>query len=513
MDNLSKKQINSSCTAVLSLREPVEDADITSDVSEAVENRRHWKKKDIDPTLVKKFIPSKVHIDPELYSEMFELFFDEDVNNYLADMTNKYAHEVQDNVQFSCTAEEIKVFNAILLLTGYVSVPRWRMLWELHTETYNKFVSEAMRRNRFEEIKRYLHCCDNLSLDGTDKFAKMRPLFAMLNERFLMAAEIPYQMAVDESMVPYYGHHKAKQYIKGKPIKFGYKLWCLCDRLGYLIQFEPYQGRTEKKVYGVGGDAILDLLSELPESQYVIYADRFFSSLKLVERLKEKNVLYTGTVQKTRIEKCPVEVKQNRGEFDYRSDGDVLVVTWNDNSPVTMISTADSVYPLSSVKRYKAGQGKIQLPQPGTIDRYNRFMGGVDRLDQNIGYCRIQIRGKKWYWSLYSFCVDSACQNAWQLHRKMAAQSGETSLDYLNFRRKIVQTYLMKFKLDTALGRPKSSKPIEARVPLSVRLDNVNHYLASADQGRCAVCKKNSRKHCQKCRVNLHEKCWSVFHS
>ena len=31
-------------------------------------------------------------------------------------------------------------------------------------------------------------------------------------------------------MVPYFGRHGAKQYIHGKPIKFGYKLWVMSQR-------------------------------------------------------------------------------------------------------------------------------------------------------------------------------------------------------------------------------------------------------------------------------------------
>lgn len=47
-------------------------------------------------------------------------------------------------------------------------------------------------------------------------------------------------VSIDESMVPYYGHHSTKQHIHGKPIRFGYKIWCMATRLGYLIQAEPY---------------------------------------------------------------------------------------------------------------------------------------------------------------------------------------------------------------------------------------------------------------------------------
>ena len=40
-------------------------------------------------------------------------------------------------------------------------------------------------------------------------------------------------VSIDESMMPYYGSHSCKMFIKGKPIRFGYKLWCLCESDGY----------------------------------------------------------------------------------------------------------------------------------------------------------------------------------------------------------------------------------------------------------------------------------------
>ncbi|KAJ8912152.1 hypothetical protein NQ315_006116 [Exocentrus adspersus] len=37
-------------------------------------------------------------------------------------------------------------------------------------------------------------------------------------------------------MIPYYGKHYAKQYIKGKPIRFGFKNWALCTSNGCYIE-------------------------------------------------------------------------------------------------------------------------------------------------------------------------------------------------------------------------------------------------------------------------------------
>ena len=48
------------------------------------------------------------------------------------------------------------------------------------------------------------------------------------------------ELSVDESIIPYYGRHGAKQFIKGKPIRFGFKLWVLAKPKGYIIHAEPH---------------------------------------------------------------------------------------------------------------------------------------------------------------------------------------------------------------------------------------------------------------------------------
>lgn len=55
-------------------------------------------------------------------------------------------------------------------------------------------------------------------------------------------------------------------------------------------------------------------------------------------------------------------------------------------------------HPVQKARRYSvAAKQKIDINQPNVVHEYNRYMSGVDRLDANIGICRINIRGKKWY--------------------------------------------------------------------------------------------------------------------
>src|SRR6218665_1537616 len=84
----------------------------------------------------------------------------------------------------------------------------------------NAAISGAMTRNRFEELMMCFHVADNEHLPVGDRMAKVRPLFTAMNERFVAAFPRHTHLSIDESMVPYYGRHSAKQFIRGKPIRF-----------------------------------------------------------------------------------------------------------------------------------------------------------------------------------------------------------------------------------------------------------------------------------------------------
>jgi len=70
-------------------------------------------------------------------------------------------------------------------------------------------------------------------------------------------------------MVPDYGRNGMKQFIRGKPIRFGYKVWSINNPLGYCMQFESYQGTEVTDLsLGLGGSVIVDLMARLPEAVF-----------------------------------------------------------------------------------------------------------------------------------------------------------------------------------------------------------------------------------------------------
>ena len=174
-----------------------------------------------------------------------------------------------------------------------------------------------------------LHLADNSNLDKEDKFAKVRPLIDKLNEQCL-ANYLPEQsVSIGEFMVPYFGRHGCKQYMRIKPVKFGYNFWVAATLLGYTIQFYLYAAKDENydSNLGLGGSVVATLAEKLPSqvgSNYHIIMDNFFTSPNLLRIMKAKGIAVTGTVRINRVENAHLPVKEmeklKRGASDVVTD-------------------------------------------------------------------------------------------------------------------------------------------------------------------------------------------------
>ncbi|XP_065651194.1 piggyBac transposable element-derived protein 3-like [Hydra vulgaris] len=104
---------------------------------------------------------------------------------------------------------------------------------------------------------------------------------------------------VDEMMVRYCGHQGLKKFIRGKPIRFGHKLWSLCGSSGYCFNFSLYCGKGKEQVQKAVGTRVVNKMLDIIEnpSSYQIYFDNIFSNYNLFEAIKEKSCKTTGAMQ------------------------------------------------------------------------------------------------------------------------------------------------------------------------------------------------------------------------
>ena len=75
--------------------------------------------------------------------------------------TNLYKNRDKNNSNFNVTCEEIRKILGILLLSGYHSLSEEHHYWSRQQDLGVAIVFNTMSRNRYHEIKKYLHFADN----------------------------------------------------------------------------------------------------------------------------------------------------------------------------------------------------------------------------------------------------------------------------------------------------------------------------------------------------------------
>ena len=117
-------------------------------------------------------------------------------------------------------------------------------------------------------------------------------------------------------MVPYFGKHGVKQYIHGRPKKFGFKLWVMATPLGYLIQFCQYAGKDsilqeyENIRLDLDVSVVVNLVSKLSvmqTSNYHIVMDNHFTSVALLKHLSAMVAAATRMVRANQMENAPLQ--------------------------------------------------------------------------------------------------------------------------------------------------------------------------------------------------------------
>lgn len=81
-----------------------------------------------------------------------------------------------------------------------------------------------------------------------------------------------------------------KQYVKNKPIRWGFKLWVrACSRTGFVYEIDLYTGKKDANNPDVGlGDAVvLQWTEKIAESGVVVAFDNLFTSTNVMEKLHD----------------------------------------------------------------------------------------------------------------------------------------------------------------------------------------------------------------------------------
>ncbi|KAL7880052.1 hypothetical protein SRHO_G00023060 [Serrasalmus rhombeus] len=173
----------------------------------------------------------------------FRRFVSLDMLENIVEHTNQFI--VQKHGK--CVDTSVKELEQVLgmyLRMGLVQMSGVRQYWE--SEVRYGPVADVMSRNRFNLLLSVIHFVDNETASEEvkkDRLWKVRPFLDSFRRQCLTIAPRQKQ-SIDEMMVPYKGKFGGiRQYIKGKPHPWGFKVWARCDVTGLLHDFDIYQGK------------------------------------------------------------------------------------------------------------------------------------------------------------------------------------------------------------------------------------------------------------------------------
>lgn len=442
----------------------------------------------------------------------FSRYVPESIFKVIAENTNLYS--VQSTLHnVNTTADEMRKLFGMHILMGVVHLPRVRLYW--HPIMKVPLISETMTEKRFFKLRNNLHIvAEDSDFHSEDRLWKVRPFLELIRKRCLELA-VEQECSIDEQMIPFKGQLSIKQYVKRKPSPWGIKVFALCGRSGLLYDFAVYQGENTipselKKDYGLCSGVVLHLSKRIPSGcNYQLYFDNYFTSVPLLRKLRHEKILAAGTVRKNRLGKCPLEAKkvmnkQPRGySAEYVTSDDVVVVVWKDNNDVSVASNFVGIGHQEDVKRWdKTKREHIFVKQPEIVAKYNRSMGGVDKMDFLLSLYRTKIRSKKWTLRAIFHFVDLAVCNSWIEYLRENAQTPRSKLlDLLHFRLQIAEALISSVPNARKRGRPSyEAEDVPTNVPhekkarfqrpcLDARYDGVDHWPEARDQALPSRCK------------------------
>ena len=495
--------------------------------------------------------------------EFFKLFVTDEFVDYIADMSQQYAgRKGQVHIQPKLTHNNIRITHAIMYMTGYIRPSNRRMYWERREDSRNSLVAKTMTEATFTSILRHTTFVNNTVPDPNDRYWKVRPLFDQINSCAKQWIKHPEKVSIDEAMVKYFGPHPLKQFMRGKPHRFGYKVWVMASSTGELLACQPYAGAsTMIKDYGQGQgpNVVLGLAEQCGLLLGAkVYCVNLFTSLDLLEHMGDRHLGVTGTMRQNRLHGIPLPTKKEvaknfeRGQLQAIYHQDAMVLVWKDNQPVYMASNHDSVEPMGTCQRYSQKEkGYVAVHQPKLNHEYNTNMGGVDLLDNGEKNYAITARIKKWYWCLYAWFLNVSMVQAWRLYRahmprmfrlleeaeleairmeedreerkemeenwkkRRVTEKRKAEIPLLEFTRQVVDTLFMRHSDPHTTIVPQQNVVLSSSTLEEARFDSGRHLVRIFDvRGVCKECKARTKYRCIRCNVALHpDVCFYKFHT
>ncbi|KAK9522077.1 hypothetical protein VZT92_018567 [Zoarces viviparus] len=473
--------------------------------------------------------------------DLFKLFFSNNAVQTLCQNTNKQAAKnIEKGKKYSWTDLDTQEFFKYVGLTFFfalVKLDNIQDYWKKRSIFSVPFPANVMPRDRYRVISWNIHMSDperdaeNDRRKGSpdhDRLFRLKPLLDSIKDACKSFYHPRQNLSVDERMVPPNARAAMLQHMKGKPTKWGFKLFALADGSnGYTWDFTVYTGKSQfPSGVGLAYDSVMSLVkTAYLGSGFHLYVDRFYTSPKLFKDLFSLNIGACGTYKDNR-RGCPrtdsnaLRKKDPRGSIRWIRDGPLVFVKWMDTREVSVCSTIHPAYSGSTVqRRVKSPNGEwtakyIACPTP-VVD-YNKHMGGVDLSDQLIQHY-VHHKTMRWYRTLFFHFLDIAATNSFLLHKELCREKQEQPMTHRAF----LQELTAQLCGVTVAVPPAQAHSGHLPVPISDQPDASKR--ASYGRRTCLHCRQTRQVRlstpwkCMECDVALcviaDRNCFKEWHS
>uniref|UniRef100_A0A3Q2VE55 PiggyBac transposable element-derived protein domain-containing protein n=1 Tax=Haplochromis burtoni TaxID=8153 RepID=A0A3Q2VE55_HAPBU len=327
--------------------------------------------------------------------QLFQLYFTNSMLLTIIKNTNDFGSTCHkpSNPWIDLTLQDMYAFMAMVIYMGLVKLPAITDYWRGSKLYSLPFPKKIMCGKKFQRICRSLHLSsleDNAANEqrrGTadfDRLCEIKPLYTEMREVCKIHYNPGQEISIDERMVASKARIGIKQYMKNKPVRWGYKLFVLADSSnGYTWDFFVYEGKLQgNSGKGLSYESVMELIdTRLLGTGYKLFVDNFYSSPSLFCDLLQKRIWACGTIRTNRIgfpktKKNCLDSKSPRGSIRWIRKDSLLFVQWRDTRDVFLCSTLHTAHAGDTVqRRVRDADGHWVLKDisvPPAVKEYNR---------------------------------------------------------------------------------------------------------------------------------------------
>jgi hypothetical protein len=203
--------------------------------------------------------------------KLFQLFFTVKTMEIIVKQTNQRAAHIGFKHPWEpLTVQEAYRYLGCLIYMGAQPLRELPAYWDLRTP-----IRGCLTKTRFTQIRHAFTIRDpNSSPEepGEPWWFRLEPLATTIREACQHYWAPGAHLAIDEAMIPYFGHTRHTIKAPHKPIKQGYKIWALGDH-GYIYNWLWYsKAKGTEATRPTGGLAetqslVINLAKSLPNSK------------------------------------------------------------------------------------------------------------------------------------------------------------------------------------------------------------------------------------------------------